>query len=98
MYIIPTLNLRDFVSGGSKKESFVTQLKHALETKGFFFLKNHGISVKTISSARTMFNTFFNFPEEVRKKYEYAEEQHQRGYTPLKTENFHTIFTSDFLF
>lgn len=84
---LPTLNFDDFISGvRSKKSAFVSALKEALETKGFFFLKNHWIKPKTLSLAREAFDIFFNLPEEVRLKYEYSEEKHQRGYTPLKIE------------
>ncbi len=78
----------DFTSGvKSKKEKFIKELKNAMESKGFFFLKNHNISWKTLSSARKMFDIFFQeFSETQRKKYEFSDEQHQRGYTPMRIE------------
>lgn len=86
MEIIPTLDLQNFHSGTKKKKLFIQELKKALEGKGFFFLKNHQISENTLSTAKKVFNTFFEFPEEVRKLYEYVDEQHQRGYTPMRIE------------
>lgn len=61
---IPTLDLKDFLGSTPQKELFIQDLKNALATKGFFFLKNSGISEKTISTARKAFETFFQFPDE----------------------------------
>lgn len=86
--VIQTLDMQDFISGNEeKKAAFVAALKKALETTGFFFLRNHGISHKTVSDARKVFDAFFQqLPEDIRLKYEFIEEQHQRGYTPMRIE------------
>jgi isopenicillin N synthase-like dioxygenase len=86
--VIPTLDMQDFTSGDeSRKATFVQQIKDALENTGFFFLKNHSISARTLSGARAVFDQFFQgLSIEERLKYEFAEEQHQRGYTPMRIE------------
>jgi isopenicillin N synthase-like dioxygenase len=86
--LIKTLDLRDYTSGDeNKKQTFVRELKDALSTTGFFFLKNHGISHETVTEARRHFDHFFQeLPAETRLKYEFADEQHQRGYTPMRIE------------
>ncbi|MBL7718791.1 MAG: isopenicillin N synthase family oxygenase [Flavipsychrobacter sp.] len=86
--IIKTLNMPDYTRGGeAEKAAFVAELKEALETTGFFFLRNHGIAQQTVGNARRVFDAFFQqLPEELRLKYEFAEEQHQRGYTPMRIE------------
>lgn len=86
--IIKTLNMPDYTRGGeAEKAAFVAELKEALETTGFFFLRNHGIAQQTVGNARRVFDAFFQqLPEELRLKYEFADEKHQRGYTPMRIE------------
>ncbi len=86
--VIPTLNMQDFTSGDEhRKATFVQEIKKALGSTGFFFLKNHGISAHTLSGARNVFDRFFQgLSMEERLKYEFIEEQHQRGYTPMRIE------------
>ena len=84
--LIPTLNLNHFKSPYKKNQDFfVAGLKHALETTGFFFLQNHGISEETLLKSRAVFDAFFSGDID-REKYEFKEEQHQRGYTPMRLE------------
>jgi isopenicillin N synthase-like dioxygenase len=80
--------MQEFASGNEmRKNSFVADLKNALETTGFFFLKNHNIPQQTLSQARKVFDTFFlELSDEERRKYEFIEEKHQRGYTPMRVE------------
>jgi isopenicillin N synthase-like dioxygenase len=84
--IIPTLDLKDFFKDNKSKATFVAQLKNSFETTGFFFLKNHSIDRDYLWQAKKLFGTFFKLAEQTRKKYEYASEFHQRGYTPMKVE------------
>jgi isopenicillin N synthase-like dioxygenase len=86
--VIPTLDMQDFTSGDeNRKKAFVEDIKNALENTGFFFLENHGISTDTLSGARKVFDHFFQgLSIEERLKYEFIEEQHQRGYTPMRVE------------
>lgn len=87
-HLIPTLDLWDYISPQSiNKNKFVEDVRKALTTTGFFFLKNHGISQSTLKQARTVFDDFFlKLNDAQRLKYEYRREKHQRGYTPPRLE------------
>jgi len=89
--LIPTLNVTYFRSGHKKnRDFFVSQLKEAFETTGFFFLKNHSLNPQydqtILEGAKDIFTEFFDLPLEIRKKYEFPEEKRQRGYTPMRIE------------
>ena len=84
--LIPVLNLNYYKSQQKKnREHFVSSVKRALETTGFFFLINHGISQETLSENKAVFDKFFS-NEIDRTKYEFPDDAHQYGYTRMKIE------------
>lgn len=86
--LIPTLDLEQFLSPFMDDQlAFIQHLKESCMDTGFFFLKNHGISQNTLKFARQTFDRFFlQLSQEERLRYEFADEQHQRGYTPMRVE------------
>jgi len=78
---VPSLDLADFTSGEiQKKEQFVTALGEAFTNIGFVAIKNHGLDENLRNQLYDAVRKFFSLPEEIKKKYEFAELFGQRGY------------------
>lgn len=78
---VPSLDLADFTSGEiQKKEQFVADLGEAFTNIGFVAIKNHGLDENLRNQLYDAVKQFFALPEEIKKKYEFAELFGQRGY------------------
>jgi isopenicillin N synthase-like dioxygenase len=79
---IPTLDLNDFVSGGSEEKSkFVNNLGASYENIGFVAIKNHGFSEALQSDLYASIKSFYELPEDIKNKYDGTNSGGQRGYT-----------------
>ncbi len=94
--LIKTLDLNDFKSSNPERTKFVKQIKEVFSGKGFCFLKNHGIAPEVLAAARKACLEFFALAEEIRLRYEYIAEKHQRGYTPFELEKAVGAEVSDY--
>lgn len=78
---IPSLDLSQFTSGSpSEKDSFVNELGKAYTEIGFVAIKNHRLTVEDQNKLYDAVKAFFALPDEIKKKYEHAGLQGQRGY------------------
>ncbi|MCF0065008.1 isopenicillin N synthase family oxygenase [Dyadobacter chenwenxiniae] len=78
---VPSLDLADFTSGNTeRKMQFVAELGDAFTNIGFVAIKNHGLSDALRNELYEKVKQFFALPDEVKKKYEFAELFGQRGY------------------
>lgn len=85
---IPSVDLADFMSGNPEaKSKFVQQLGEAYETIGFVAVRNHLIDAPTTDKLYKEVQSFFNLPEDTKKKYEVEGLAGQRGYTSFGKEH-----------
>ena len=88
MQNIPSIDLTDFLSKDSlRKEKFIQEIGKAYEEIGFVALKGHFLSDKLTEDLYKEVKAFFNFPEDVKKKYEIDGIGGQRGYTSFGKES-----------
>jgi isopenicillin N synthase-like dioxygenase len=88
MNSIPSVDLRDFISGDSnKKQAFVNALGNAYEDIGFVALKGHFLDDTLVDSLYSEVKKFFDLPVEVKQKYEIPEIAGQRGYVSFGKES-----------
>lgn len=85
---IPSVDLADFLSEDPKrKQKFVNEIGTAYEEIGFVALKNHFLDEKLVSSLYTEVKSFFDLPEDTKKKYEREDIGGQRGYVSFGKEH-----------
>ncbi|MEZ4979112.1 MAG: 2-oxoglutarate and iron-dependent oxygenase domain-containing protein [Chitinophagales bacterium] len=85
---IPAVDLSKFVNGTKEqREEFINELGKAWEEVGFVTVKNHGVPDEYINAFYTQVKRFFEFPTEVKLKYEDPENAGQRGYTSFGREH-----------
>lgn len=78
---IPSLDLATFLSGNEKaKSKFVEDLGNAYHQIGFVAIQNHLLPDDLSARLYTAIKTFFNLPDEVKRKYEVPGLAGQRGY------------------
>ena len=78
---IPSIDLKDFISGDLKrKEKFVQELGYAYEEIGFVAVKGHLLSEETAENLYQQVETFFNLPLVKKNSFENPEIAGQRGY------------------
>jgi isopenicillin N synthase-like dioxygenase len=78
---IPSLDLRDFLSGNPEKKAlFVKELGEAYQHIGFVAIKGHALTDELTEKLYNSVKRFFALPEEVKRKYEKVELLGQRGY------------------
>ena len=78
---IPSLDLADFTSGDqARRNQFVADLGNAFTNIGFVALQNHGLSDELTKNLYESAQSFFSAPDSVKKQYEFAELNGQRGY------------------
>lgn len=85
---IPVVDLSLFINGTEdQKVQFASELGKAFEEVGFVSVKNHGIDQQLIDALYQNVQSFFNQPEEIKRKYEIAGLAGQRGYTSFGKEH-----------
>ena len=85
---IPSIDLANFLSNDKvKKREFVDAIGSAYSDIGFFAIKNHGIAEETIANLYEKLKAFFDLDEDIKLKYEIANNGGQRGYTSFGKEH-----------
>lgn len=88
MNIIPSVNLKDFISGDPKrKQKFIDEIGKAYEEIGFVALKGHFLDDKLVDSLYKEVKNFFELPVETKQGYEVAGIGGQRGYVSFGKES-----------
>ncbi|QFG54212.1 isopenicillin N synthase family dioxygenase [Chryseobacterium sp.] len=78
---IPSVDLRDFLSGDpERKQKFVNEIGKAYEEIGFVALKGHFLDDKLVKNLYEEVKNFFDLPVESKQKYEIPGIGGQRGY------------------
>ena len=81
MKIVPSVDLRDFLSGDpERKQKFVNEIGKAYEEIGFVALKGHFLDNKLVDELYGEVKNFFDLPVETKQKYEIPGIGGQRGY------------------
>lgn len=91
---IPILDISQFRSL-TQKTHFVEALKAGYEEFGFIGISNHGLSSHITGNAYQTFKTFFDLPENIKKKYHQPGTGGARGYTPFGIETAKNSYHSD---
>lgn len=85
---IPVVDLHLFINGtAEEKVQFAADLGKAFEEVGFVSVRNHGIDQQLIDALYQNVQSFFNQPEEIKRKYEIPGLAGQRGYTSFGKEH-----------
>ena len=85
---IPVVDLDLFINGTpEQKVQFSADLGKAFEEVGFVSVKNHGIAQDLIDALYNNVQSFFNQPEDTKRKYEIPGLAGQRGYTSFGKEH-----------
>ena len=80
---VPELRLADYTHGSSEtRDAFSSQLFAGLQRYGFIVLRDHAIPATLLESAYELSATFFDQPENLKRRYTKG----PRGYTPFRTE------------
>jgi len=88
MSTIPSVDLRDFVSGDPhRKNKFITGIGQAFEQIGFVALSGHFLSDVLVEDLYAEIKNFFNLPQVTKDKYEIKDIGGQRGYTSFGKEH-----------
>lgn len=78
---VPSVDLRDFLSGNpERKQKFVNEIGKAYEEIGFVALKGHFLDEKLVDDLYGEVKQFFDLPVETKKNYEIPGIGGQRGY------------------
>ena len=88
MSAIPSVDLRDFISGDeSRKRQFVQEIGRAFEEIGFVALSGHFLSDDLVEQLYSEIKKFFDMPQDTKNKYEIPGIGGQRGYTSFGKEH-----------
>lgn len=93
---IPRLDLLNYTQGDpEQRKQFSQDIGKAFNETGFVTIANHGLSQELIDELYAVVKTFFDQPEEIKKKYEFPELAGQRGYTSKGKEKAKDANTPD---
>lgn len=85
---IPSVNLKDFLSGDDeRKQKFISEIGNAYENIGFVALKGHFLDEELVDELYTEIKNFFDLPVDVKRKYEIPGIGGQRGYVSFGKES-----------
>lgn len=88
MNSIPSVNLKDFLSGDPiRKQKFVDEIGEAYENIGFVALKGHFLDDNLVDNLYEQVKQFFALPVDVKQKYEIPGIGGQRGYVSFGKES-----------
>jgi isopenicillin N synthase-like dioxygenase len=90
---MPVLDLTPPLTGETIA-GLARQLRHACETTGFFYVKNHGVPQGIIDDAVAAARRYFALPLEQRMG-DKVDDRFRRGYTPLSVNAQHPGFEPD---
>ena len=93
---IPSVDLRDFLSGNAdKRHDFIQKIGKAYEDIGFVALKGHFLDQDLVDELYAQVREFFSLPYEMKSKYEVQGLAGQRGYTSFGKEHAKGRTTGD---
>ena len=93
---IPSVDLRDFLSGNEDKHhDFIQKIGKAYEDIGFVALKGHFLDQDLVDELYAQVREFFSLPYEMKSKYEVKGLAGQRGYTSFGKEHAKGRTTGD---
>ena len=93
---IPSVDLRDFLSGNAdKRHDFIQFIGKAYEDIGFVALKGHFLDQDLVDELYAQVREFFSLPYETKSKYEIQGLAGQRGYTSFGKEHAKGRTTGD---
>lgn len=85
---IPSVDLKDFLSGDSKRKSlFVKSIGSAFQEIGFCAVRGHFLDDDLIKRLYNQIKLFFDLPDNIKRKYEHPEFSGQRGYVSFGKES-----------
>lgn len=85
---IPSVDLKDFLSGNTeKKTKFINEIGAAFENIGFVALKGHFLDETLVADLYKQIKLFFELPQEIKERYEIQGLGGQRGYTSFGKEH-----------
>jgi isopenicillin N synthase-like dioxygenase len=88
MQKIPSVDLRDFLSGDlNKKQNFIADIGKAYEDIGFVALKGHFLDDKLVADLYGEITKFFSLPTATKQGYEIPGIAGQRGYVSFGKES-----------
>lgn len=88
MNSIPSVNLKDFISGDPvRKQKFVDEIGKAYQEIGFVALKGHYLDEALVDNLYGEIKNFFKLPVETKRKYEIPGIGGQRGYVSFGKES-----------
>ena len=88
MSAIPSVDLKDFVSGDQiRKQKFINEIGSAFENIGFVALKSHFLSDELVAKLYQEIKLFFELPQNIKDQYEVPGLAGQRGYTSFGKEH-----------
>ncbi|WP_291870772.1 2-oxoglutarate and iron-dependent oxygenase domain-containing protein [Maribacter sp.] len=88
MSTIPSVDLKEFVSGDAvKKQKFTTEIGKAFEEIGFVALSGHFLSDVLVENLYAEIKNFFNQEQAIKDSYEIEGIGGQRGYTSFGKEH-----------
>jgi hypothetical protein len=87
---VAVLDMADYYLAEGREESrtrFVAELREQCQNVGFFYVKNHGVSLPLCDSILSMTRDFFDLPSDVKIGMDYSNSPQFRGYMKLGVEN-----------
>ena len=85
---IPVVNLADYDSDDPRtREAFVETFGEGMNDLGFVAVEGHGVPQELIDKNYELFEQFFSFDDDTKRKYERPQSGRQRGYTPFGLEH-----------
>lgn len=78
---LPILDLSLLDRGGSQRQTFLEQLRHAAHDIGFFYLTGHGIHAELLNEVRQVSREFFALPLADKLSVQMIRSPHFRGYS-----------------
>ncbi|MGB0980599.1 MAG: isopenicillin N synthase family dioxygenase [Winogradskyella sp.] len=85
---IPSVDLKDFISGDTKrKQQFINNIGDAYENIGFVALKGHFLDDKLVANLYEEVKNFFDLPLKTKENYEISGIGGQRGYVSFGKES-----------
>jgi len=63
---IPVIDLGRMFGDITDRRKLASEILHAAETSGFFYIKNHGVPESAIAGVHQEANKFFHLPDEVK--------------------------------
>ncbi|UNM95726.1 isopenicillin N synthase family oxygenase [Ignatzschineria rhizosphaerae] len=83
---LPILDFSLYEKGGKDREQFIKDLLYSAHEIGFFYIKNHGVSLELLEEAEALSKAFFAQSLEDKLQVSAINSPHFRGYTAVHGE------------